>query len=133
MPAIQSAGMPLSLRASGEASAVMRGAVVAVEAPGLSAADDAQPCLEVMEQRVGSGEDGLLIDGNPEVGRIGTKSFAEEPGRRNADDGDGVVRDDERRANDGGVGAVLLLPGAVAEHGDGLGVRLVIGGADGAP
>ena len=35
MPAIQSAGMPLSLTSQWRTSAVMRGAVVAVEAPGL--------------------------------------------------------------------------------------------------
>ena len=85
-----------------------------------------------MEQRIGPVEDRLLIDGDPEVGRIGAQSFAEETGRRNADDGDGVVRDDERRANNGGVGAVLLLPGAVGEHGNRLRVGLIVGGDNGA-
>ena len=100
---------------------------------GAQAADDAEPCLEAMDHGVGSEEDRFLIDGDPEVGGIAAESFTEEAGRSDADDGDGVVADDEGGTDDAGVGAVLLLPGAVAEHGDGRGVGLIVRGRNGAP
>ena len=99
---------------------------------GAQTADDAEPCLEAVDHGVGSEEDGLLIDGDPEVGGIAAEGFSEEAGRSDADDGDGVVADDEGGTDDAGVGAVLLLPGAVAEHGDGRGVGLIVRGRDGA-
>ncbi len=99
---------------------------------GFEAADDAKPGLEVIQKRVGPGKDGLLIDGEPDLGGIGAEGFAEVAGRRDADDGDGVIADDEGGADDGGIRSILLLPGAVAEHGDGRGVGLVVGGGDGA-
>ena len=86
-----------------------------------------------MDHGVGSGEDRFLIDGEPEVGWIAAEGFSEKAGRGDADDGDGVAADDEGGTNDGGIGAVLLLPGTIAEHGDGRGVGLVVGGRDGAP
>src|SRR5581483_5591985 len=42
----------------------------------------------------------LGIEGNPEGGRIAVEAVAEESRRRDADDGDGMALDEERRADD---------------------------------
>src|SRR5438552_1948533 len=72
-----------------------------------------------------------MLHGKPEVGRITAQRLAKETGRRNPDDGDGVAVDDEIRADDPGIGSILLLPGAVAQHGNGRRRRLIVSGNNG--
>jgi hypothetical protein len=73
-------------------------------------------------------DDGFLLEGNPDVGRIAAEGFAEESGRRDADDGEGMALDRERGTEDGGVAGVGGLPGTMTENSNrGRGGRVVIG------
>ena len=78
-------------------------------------------------------DDGFLLEGNPDVGRIAAQRLAEESGWRDADNGEGMTLDIQRGAEHGGVAAVGGLPGAMTEDGHrGRGGRVVIGGEDAA-
>ena len=74
---------------------------------------------------------GLLLDGNPNVGRVVAKRFAEKSWWRDADDCEGMAFDDESRTYDGGIAAVSCLPCTMAYHGDwGSGGFVVFGSED---
>ena len=79
------------------------------------------------DQRAVAGDEGFLMDGNPKVGRIAAEGFAEEAGRRHADQGEGVAFDDQGGADQGVVSAIGFAPGVVAEDGDGRGGRGIVG------
>ena len=62
-----------------------------------------------------------------------SEGFAEESGRRDADDGEGMALDRKRGTEDGGVAGVGGLPGAMTENSNrSRGGRVVIGCEDAA-
>ena len=74
-------------------------------------ADHAQPRRDrLAEDRRVAVDQRLLLQRNPEIGRIAAQRLAEESRRRDADDGERVPFDDERRADDRRVAAVGALP-----------------------
>ena len=74
---------------------------------GFEAADDAQPRGDrLAQQRAAAGDHRLLLQRDPEVGRIVAERFAEEARRRDADDRERVALDDERRADERLIAAV---------------------------
>ncbi len=111
-----------------------RGAIPAVVRSGAETADDAKPCRELLMHKCGiATNDGFLLEGNPDVGRIAIEGLAEESGRCDADDGEGMALDRKRGTEDGGVAAVGGLPGAMTENSNrGRGGRVVIGCEDAA-
>ena len=89
-------------------------------------ADHAQPRGDRLPQdRRVAVDQRLLLQRNPEIGRIAAQRFAEESRRRDADDGERVPFDDERGADDRRIAAV----GAPARRG---GSCTTTGGAAGA-
>ena len=80
-------------------------------------ADHAQPRRDRLpqERRVAV-DQRLLLQRNPQIGRIAAQRLAEESRRRDADDGERMSLDDERRADDRRIAAVGALPGVMAQH-----------------
>jgi hypothetical protein len=79
-------------------------------------ADRSEPRRDrLTQQRAVADNQRLLLERNPEVRRIAAERLAEEPGRRDTDDGERVPLDDERRADDRGIAAVRALPGVMAD------------------
>ena len=101
---------------------------------GAETADDAKPSSELlMHERGIATNDGFLLEGNPDVGRIAAQGLAEEAGWSDADDGEGMALDHKRGTEDGGVAGVGGLPGAMTENSNrGRGGRVVIGCEDAA-
>jgi hypothetical protein len=79
-----------------------------------------------MQQAAIGIDHGLLLQGNPDVGRIAFQSFAEESRWRDADYGDGVAFDDERGTHYGRIRGIGSLPDAMAEYGDRRSTGLVV-------
>ena len=73
---------------------------------------------------------GLDVQRNPERGRIAVDAIAEEAGRCDSDNREGLVLDVERRADDAGIGGVVDLPGLIAEYRDRGCAGLVVGGKE---
>ncbi len=69
---------------------------------------------------------GLLLQGNPDIGRIAAQSFTKEPRRGDADHGERMSFEHERGANNGRISAISGLPGMVAEHDHRRRSRLVV-------
>ena len=74
----------------------------------------------------------FLLQGQPELGRIAAQRFTEEARRCNAGDGERMPLDDEGRSHDRRIGVVLLLPGAITQHGYRWRGGLIVTGSDGA-
>ncbi len=85
-----------------------------------------------MQEGILAAKDAVPAEGEPNFRRIAAQRLAEETGRRNADDGEGMAVEDDGRTDDGWVGAVLLLPGAIAQHGDRRRRELIVTRDDGA-
>jgi hypothetical protein len=91
-------------------------------------ADHAQPGRNrLLEDGRVAVDERLLLERNPQIGRIASQRLAEEPGRRHADDREGVSFDDQGRANERGIAAVGALPRVVAHHDGGSRRRRVVG------
>ena len=86
--------------------------------PWLKPPNHPHPRTEAVQQRVGAAEYRLLVERQPYRRRIAAQRFAKETRRRNANHRKGMAVDDEGRTHHSWIGAVLLLPGAIAEHGD---------------
>ena len=86
---------------------------------GREPADHAQPRGDrlAQERRVAV-DQRLLVQRNPQIGRIAAQRLAEEPGRRHADDRERMPLDDERGADDRRIAAVGALPDVMAHHDD---------------
>ncbi len=98
---------------------------------GAQSSDDAEPRRDrLAKQRAVAVDQGLLLDGQPEIRRIAAKRLAKEPRGRDADDRERMILYDERRADDRCVAAVLFLPGAVAQHRHRGRRRRVVGGRE---
>ncbi len=69
-----------------------------------------------MQQRTLAAEERLLLQRNPDVRWIAAQRLAEEARWRDADDRDRIAVEDERRADDAGIGTIHLLPGAITQH-----------------
>ena len=84
---------------------------------GSQSSDDAEPRRDrLAKQRAIAVDQGLLLNGQPEIRRVAAKRLAKEPRGRDADDRERMILYDERRADDRCLAAVLFLPGAVAQH-----------------
>ena len=70
------------------------------------------------------------VERQKEVGRRGPQGIAKEPGRCDADDGEGFVVEGEDGPDEGRVGTVPLLPDAVAHHRHRWRPRFVIRGGE---
>ena len=80
------------------------------------AADDAQPRGDrLAQERVSPSDQRLLLQRNPQIGRIASQRFAEKSRRRDADDGERMALDDERDADDRRIAAVGVLPDVMAQ------------------
>src|SRR5581483_4381121 len=73
---------------------------------------------------------GLLLDWDPDIGRVGVQGVAEEAGRRDADDRKRMLLDRERGADDSGIGPINSLPGTVTQDGGGRGGGSIVIGGD---
>src|ERR1035441_4822212 len=79
--------------------------------------DDPQPRGRgLMQQCAFAVDGGLLIHGNPEVGRVAAQRFAKESGRRYADYGEGMAFHHDGRTEHRRVAAVSESPGMMAEY-----------------
>ena len=75
-------------------------------------------------------DQGLLLQRDPQIGRVALQSLAEESGGCDADHGQGMAVHDERRARDRGVGRVDRLPDAMAQDRHRRGGRVVVFGGE---
>ena len=97
------------------------------------ATDDVEPVLlGKIQNAAGAVDERFVGDGDPERGRI-FEAVAEKAGRRDANDGERLPVEADAGAYDGAVGAEFLLPGAIAEHGNGSSALAVVVGSDHAP
>src|SRR5271168_3418981 len=71
-----------------------------------------------MQQTAVAANQGLLLQGDPNVGWIALQRLTEKSRGRNADHCKGMALDHERCAHDRWIAAVGVLPDAVAQHGD---------------
>lgn len=98
---------------------------------GLHPAKKIKPvAVRLLEDAGLSFQDGLVVERNPDGGRIGVDAVSEKSGRSDADQRDGVTLDEEGRSDQVAVGGMLGLPGSVTEDGDGSRARNIIGGRE---
>ncbi len=82
--------------------------------PRTEAANDAEPSGEGLSDESGIAvDDGFLLEGNPNVGRIAAQRLPVESGWRDADNREGMTLDIQRSAEHRGIAAVGGLPGAM--------------------
>ena len=80
-------------------------------------ADHAQPRGDgLAEDRGVAVDERLLLERNPQIGRVAPQRFAEESRRRDADRGERVPLDEERAADNRRIAAVGALPDVMAQH-----------------
>src|SRR5262249_18897527 len=93
-------------------------------------ADHAQPRGDgLAQQRIAAGKRRLLLQRNPDVGRIALQCFAEESRRSDSDQGKGMAFNDECGTYNRGVRSIDGLPGLMTENGDRRRGRLIVGGS----
>src|SRR5579863_653841 len=101
---------------------------------GVEAAEDVEPvAVCVFQNTVLALHCWFVVEWNPESGRIAVDAVAEKSGRRNADNGEGLVLDVERGADHFRVAAVGGLPGMIAQDCDRGCAGVVVGGLQHAP
>src|ERR1700733_547123 len=82
--------------------------------------------VAVMKDRVGSFNDGLVVERNPDGRRIVGHAITEEPWRRNAGDSKWTRLDKDGGSDDRGIAAEIALPGGVAQLNRRRGSRFVV-------
>ena len=69
-----------------------------------------------MQQAALSYDHGFLLDRNPNIGWIAFQGFSKKARGRNPDHREWMAFDDQRGPDDGRIGAISDLPGAMADH-----------------
>ena len=86
---------------------------------GTEPANDAQPCGDgLIQEACFATDDRLLVNGEPDLGRIAAERIAEEARRSDADDCEWMPFDEKRRSDNRGVTAVSGFPDVMAQNGD---------------
>ena len=114
---IQLAGYPESCCSHCRSTPVSRGAMPSIEAPGRRrpiTRNHAEMgwCSSALSPSIKR----LLLQRNPDVGRIAAQRFAEKSGRRHADHRERMALDDKCGPDHRRIAAIADLPGAMAEH-----------------
>jgi hypothetical protein len=94
-------------------------------------ADRAKPGGEgIAQQRGLTVEERLLLQRNPEIGRVAAQRFAEESRRHDSHDRERMPLDEKRGAHDRRIATVGAVPRVVAHDDSGCGGWRIVGGAE---
>jgi len=98
---------------------------------GTQTADDTEPSGDGLTKNAAvGGDERLLLERNPNVGRIAFEGFAKKAGRSDADHGERMAFDDEGGTDEGGVGTIDGLPGTMTEDDGGRSTGTIVFGRE---